>query len=534
MRILGNTVQRALLVSWMLASLHLTVSSQDFEDSNLPIVIIDTDGQGIVDDPEIIAIMHIINNGPGQMNSIFDDPQEYSGKVGIEFRGNSSQLFDKKSYALELKDEDGHDLSYPLFNMGADEDWILLAMTIDKTLMRMPLSFHLAEQMGHYAPEWAFIELIVNDDYRGLYLLTERIKRDDDRLDLAKLESDDIDGDALTGGYILQIDWLDEDDGFYSEYDSQGGIPLFIHIEYPRSELIVPEQAEYISGYINDFERAVFSPDFLNELGKRYTDYIEEESFIDFMLINELAKNSDAYKLSTFMHKDRDSRGGELKAGPIWDFDQTYGNSIFCNGHDPFGWLYPQDEPCNILFNMPLWWNAFLTDKHYVDSMACRWHILRQGPLSTEVIMNWIDESEHFIQQAVDRNYERWPGIIGEDIWAQAKPIPQSYAAEVQYMRDWIQERLLWMDVNMPGNCPHAPLNSSPLVIFPNPASDHMYVRGRPSHTLKIIDRQGQLIFQKVLEGTTELIILDIFSSGLYLVSLEADGERSTSKLIIE
>ena len=139
----------------MIFSSHL--SAQILTTSKHPIIIINTDDEDIPDEPKIDASMGIIYNGDGLTNSISDPFNQYDGNIGIETRGNSTQGFDKKTYSIELRDADNEDLSVDLFGMGAEEDWILHAMVIDKTQLRIPMSFYLAQQMGHYASEWKYV-----------------------------------------------------------------------------------------------------------------------------------------------------------------------------------------------------------------------------------------------------------------------------------------------------------------------------------------------------------------------------------------
>ncbi|MDG1333770.1 MAG: CotH kinase family protein [Crocinitomicaceae bacterium] len=282
--------------------------AQTFTSSHLPIVVINTgnatfnDGT-IPDEPKINTNMGIIDNGLGVTNNLTDPFNAYEGIAGIETRGNSTQGYDKKTYSFELRDNTGADSSVALLGMGKEEDWILHAMVIDKTQLRIPFSFYLARQAGHYASDWRFVELVIDNDYRGTYLLCERLKRDNDRVDIAKLDADDLAGDSVTGGYILRIDWLDGDPGFESEFNSLSGDPMYYQYYYPKATNIQPAQEAYIKGYMDEFEEAVFSNTYTNTSGIRYNDYIDVTSFVDFLLINEFSKNSDGYKLSSYLHK---------------------------------------------------------------------------------------------------------------------------------------------------------------------------------------------------------------------------------------
>ena len=155
-------------------------SFAQFTSSNLPIISIDADNEDIPDEPKINGTMGIIYDVNGGINSITDPFNHYNGNIGIETRGNSTQGFDKKTYSLELRTATNQDTSVNLFDMGGEEDWILHAMVIDKSQLRIPMSFYLAQQMGQYASEWKYVELIFNGDYRGIYILVEKIKREDD------------------------------------------------------------------------------------------------------------------------------------------------------------------------------------------------------------------------------------------------------------------------------------------------------------------------------------------------------------------
>ena len=439
-------------------------------NSKHPIIIIDTQGDDIMDEPKIESSMGIIYNGPGVINNINDSLNHYNGNIGIETRGNSTQGFDKKTYSIELRDMLNQDTSVNLLGMGKEEDWILHAMVIDKSQVRIPMSSYFFQRMGHYAYKWRYVELIINNEYRGLYILTEKIKRDDDRVDISKLDDDDLLGDSVTGGYILRIDWLDNPIGFTSNYNSQAGIPMFFQWYYPKAINIKPQQASYIESWMASFEEALYASNYTNNQGVRYTEYIDFNSFTDFLLINELSKNADGYKLSSYVHKQKDSKGGRLVAGPIWDFDQTYGVSTVCSNQDPTGWTYMQNQfDCEDLESMPMWWQTMMQDTVFKNHVKCRWSEFRQSFLHTDSIHDWIDSDTAFISEAIARNFNKWDYFIGAQIWIEPFPIPQSYAEEIEYMKNWISNRVAWMDANITGNCQYDVAGHSNLNNYSNP-----------------------------------------------------------------
>ena len=245
----------------LLLSFPFFLFGQTIFTSNLPIVVINTLGQNIIDDPRIVCDMGIIDNGFGVMNSFIDPFNDYNGKISIEYRGSSSQGFPKKSYALETQDINGNNNNVSLLGLPVENDWILYAPYTDKSLMRNFLTFDLGRKMGNYSPRTVYCELFVNGDYKGIYILMEKIKRDNDRVDIAKLDSDDLAGDSLTGGYIIKVDKFTGTgswgDSWQSNYNTIGGNYLRIQYHYPESDDMLPQQKNYIKSYIDSFEHSL-------------------------------------------------------------------------------------------------------------------------------------------------------------------------------------------------------------------------------------------------------------------------------------
>lgn len=508
----------------LLTVVSSNLTAQTLTTSNLPIIIVDTKGQRIPDEPKIIGTMAIIDNRLGQRNNVQDAPTDYNGNIGIETRGNSTQDFDKKTYSLELRTEADKDTSVSLLGMPAEEDWILHAMVIDKSQLRIPLSFDLFEQMGHYSIRWRYVELVLNDEYQGLYILCERLKRDKERIDIAKMSETDVSGDEVTGGYILRIDWLDYAEGFESQFDSQSGYPMFYQWYYPKAKDIQDEQSAYISSFINEFESAVFAPNYRNNQNRRYNEYINLHSFSDFLLINELSKNSDGYKLSSYLHKERDSEGGALRAGPIWDFDQTFGVSTVCSNHVPSGWTYLQNQAgCEDLESMPMWWSAMMKDSTFLHFTACRWDSLKKTVLSKESIYQWIDSNRDLIAEAIDRNFTKWNNFIGEEIWYEPSGFPQTYNGEITYLKEWIGQRWDWIDRNLPGDCDRNTLTNTDNTtkyygVWPNPSSGTIFIQSPSNAIVRLINLQGKLIEQLVLSTGLNQIKLNSSLDGIYFL----------------
>lgn len=410
-----------------------------FDGPTLSKIRIDTDGVSIVDEPKISARLEILR----------EDEVVEAHQIGIEIRGSSSQMFDKKSYGFETWDENGEDLNVELAGFPKEEDWILYGPYSDKSLLRNVIIYELSNEMGQYASRTALYNLEINDVFLGTYVLMEKIKRDKNRVAISKNKEEDI-----TGGYILKIDkptgdgdWYDESIAFGSQYSTEGITTTTPKIsflyEYPDSDDINTDQKQYIQNYIYAFETALTSEDFTSsELG--YRQYIDVDSFIDFFILNETSKNPDGFRLSTFMHKDK---GEKLKMGPIWDFNIAFGNVDYCNGDSSYGWAHRFNDICpNDTWLVPFWWNRFLEDPEFVSALQLRWNSLRSDILVTEKILSRVEElkSELENKNAINRNFGKWL-ILGKYIWPNAF-VGDSYTSEVNYLKDWISERLSWMD----------------------------------------------------------------------------------------
>src|SRR5690606_27410745 len=369
---------------------------QEFTESNLPIVIIDTHSQAILNEPKIKADMKIINNGPGMINHSSDEPNDYNGKIVIEIRGSSSQMFPKKQYGIELWDEEGEGIDAPILGMPEEEDWVLFAPYNDKALIRDALSYKLGRDMGQYASRQRFCEVVINGEYMGLFVFFEKVKRDSKRVDIAKLDPDEISGDDLTGGYLFKIDKFTGSggDGWESKHPPlyrSGNQTIFFQYEDPDAEDIVPEQKQYIKSFMDEFEDVLASENY-NHPTQGYAKYIDVESFVDYYLINELTKNVDAYRLSTFMHKQRDSDGGILRMGPIWDYNLAFGNVDYCLEGNPEGFVTSFNSVCpDDFWLIPFWWSRLLSDPAFRVKLNQRWDELRAGPFKTETILTYID-----------------------------------------------------------------------------------------------------------------------------------------------
>jgi len=371
-----------ILVFVFVATVFTSVTAQ-FSESNLPIVVIET-GEDIGTDSRVDGTMKIYYKEDGSINRLTDVPENYDGNIGIKFRGQSSLwVYDKKGYSVETRDELGDDETVNLLGMPKESDWVMHGPYGDKSLMRNALLYSLADQITPYAPRVQMVEVMVNDDYQGVYLFTEKIKRDDSRVDIANLKKDDISGDELTGGYILKFDKAEADEIGWASSISAPGVdpPSFVYVE-PDADDITIEQSTYIKDWMDDFEALLDSDEYTNE-ETGYRKKINTESFIDFMLLNEMSRNVDGYRLSTYMYKDKDTNDDELHMGPVWDYNLAFGNADYCNGSDIEGWAYDFNDVCpDDFYTVHFWWKRLLTDPTFQDDLKEKWMKLRNGKFS--------------------------------------------------------------------------------------------------------------------------------------------------------
>jgi len=492
------------------------VNQLSFTSSNLPIVVIETDGKTILNEPKITVDFGIIYNGEGVRNNLTDPQNNYKGKVAIEIRGSTSQWFPKKQYAIETRTAAGADTSVSLLDLPEENDWILYAPYTDKTFFRDVLAYWLSVKTGHYASRFKFCELVLNSEYMGVYILLEKIKRDKNRVDVSKLTATDNGGDSLTGGYLLKIDKEDGsgNDGWRSLFPPyfEASQQIYWQYHYPKPEDITPQQKEYIQKYIDVFETRVYNPDYTDTL-TGYPSLIDVPSFVDYFLLNEMSKNIDAYRLSAFLFKDKDSKNPKLKMGPVWDYNIAWGNANYYDASLVYGWhLSYLSTNTNFLqtdqFQVPFWWKKIAADANFQKKYAARWFQLRLTEFSITNIYRFIDSLKTLTNEAQPRNFQRWP-ILGTWVWPNYY-VGQTYDDEVAYLKNWIKDRCGWMDaelrniIKVDETEPQIPNSFELFQNYPNPFNPGTVISWQcavGSHvTLKVFDVLGNEVATLVNE----------------------------------
>lgn len=519
----------------------LQAQSVTLTSSNLPIVVVRTNGQVIVDEPKVTVELGIIHKGDGLRNQLTDPFNVYSGKAGIEIRGQSSQTFPMKSYTVELRTAAGATQDVPLLGMPADNDWVLYAPYTDKTLMRNVLAYTMARETGRWAARGRFVELVVDNEYRGVYVLMEKIKKSTARVNIATLAPTDLTGEPLTGGYIFSLD--KQPNGWYSSYVPPNATTRntrqFSYV-YPQPEDIAQPQKDYLKKYVDSFENALYGPHFQDpEKGvRRYADL---PSFIDYLIVNEVSRNVDGYRLSTYLHKDRGSRDRRVRAGPVWDYDLAFRNANYCNGSDVMGWGYRFNYVCpgDGAGLIPFWWERLLMDTAFSSLLYCRWTELRKGPLSMARLRGLVDSVGTLLQEAQQRHFSRWR-ILGQYVWPNPTPIPASYPAELEQLKVWLENRLAWIDlaITPSGACAGWPPDvqgSTEVSVLSNPfqGGGQLVVRSKAQQRLQItvVDATGRLLVQRDMKvpmgNSRQSLGAAPWPSGMYYLRISDEDGRS-------
>jgi hypothetical protein len=291
---------------------------------------------------------------------------------------------------------------------------------------------------------------------------------------------------------------------------------------------------------MNDFETMMNSASYAN-MTTGYPAFINVNSFIDYFIVNELGKNVDAYRLSTYVVKESIIKGGKLSMGPVWDFDLAWHNCNYASNVD--GWAYQvqvNDYPS------PTWWTRFMQDPNFMNQLRCRWNELRQNILSINYLHGYIDANANAINEAQERNFRQWP-VIGAFIYPNPQSqVGASYWSEVTDLKNWLTNRIAWLDANMPGDCAvgiQENVSVSNLKIYPNPMGTSttfsMKLAESADISLCITDIAGKEVARylnaNTPEGDSKIIVeRNQMQAGIYFYQLQINSAVKSGKIIIQ
>ncbi len=342
----------------------------------------------------------------------------------IRGRGNSTWGMAKKPYRFTL------DTAAPLLGLTAAKKWVLLANYADKSLMRNFVAFKTAESLKglRFSPHQYPVLLYLNDEYLGVYGLGEQVETGKGRVDIGKPD------ETPATPFLLEVNMR-------IDSEAEGGVlgkdffmtPGGLKLEYktPDSGEIKNSQKSAIESAIVKAEKAILA-------GQGYAELIDVESFIDWLIMEEVFKNQDSNFLSSvYLHR---TAGGKIAIGPIWDFDLAAGNSDYgsVNGYevkDPKGWFARYST----------WYGGLLGSPEFTNALVARWSAVRAS--LEKAVFTAIGESSAILSDVQRDNFARWP-IMGIYVWPNPPELvaAKTHAAQVEALAVWFRNRFQWID----------------------------------------------------------------------------------------
>lgn len=483
----GTTVVRArayqagFLPSPMRTEIYVQVAANaQHAHSELPILVLHNLGKGgvpVTEDQFVAVQVFEPRWGPAALTNAPD----FAGHGIFHKRGSSTLGMSKASFFLEIRDEQEEDRDVSLAGLPEESDWVLYAPNwFDPVLIHNPVAFDLSRQMGPYASRTRFVEVYLKDDsgtagpltagdYNGVYVLEEKIKVDNNRVDIDKLREQNVTAPSVTGGYLLSIDR--GDNTFYAADTSMN------HLDPDTAEMATPQRAaqrQYIRDYFNAFYNALTGPNWTDPtLG--YAAYVDLPSWIDHSIHGVVTFNVDALRLSGYFYKPRN---GKIEMGPVWDFDRTQGSA---DGRDfnPRIWRstvpdYGTDmfNPGNTFHNP--WYSRMFQDIDFWQRWVDRYQELRAGSLANTNVYATIDRWANEVRPAQPREVARWsdttPRAGSRSAGGYTYYFPGTYQGEVDFMKLWYSNRLDFIDTNFLArprlSLPAGPVSSGDFVLL--------------------------------------------------------------------
>lgn len=415
--------------------------------THLPLVLISTDGREIpgkpivdetgveidftrteADEDMLSAHICVIENETAN-NHPSDTPTLESDML-IRIRGNTSRYFEKPSYLVRLTKPDGSYRHETVMGMEPHYEWALHGPYLDKSLIRNYMWYNIAGEIMDYAPNVRFCEVMIDGQYRGLYVMTETITSSpESRLKL----QEPIEGLHKTG-YVVRLDrgsdvQVKNIDTFtqYTYRNLQE-----VDIKYPRSGSLTQDMADAIAQDVSDFEKALYSYDYnTNDYG--YWHNIDTGSFVDYFILNEFTANYDAGWLSTYLYKDI---GGKCKLC-IWDFNSACDNYIDST-------VTPQHTE----LQDNIWYFMLMKDDRFNKRILRRYAELRKGILSEAYLNRYIDDTVSYLGGAVERNFAVWGDSLSKNMLRPDERNVYTHAQALTQIRMFIAQRGAWLDAH--------------------------------------------------------------------------------------
>lgn len=378
----------------------------------------------------------------------------------IRGRGNSTWDTQKKPYKIRFEQKQN------LLGMGKNKHWVLLANRYDNSLIRNRMTYWLTRKLsgenGVFAPDCVPVEVVMNGEYYGSYLLTEQIRVGKERVNIDDLEEGTgpsaTEEPEISGGYLLSKDYEEDGQNLSTSRD------VGFYIESPEfedghTEAAKQAQRKYITNFLQMTEEAIFGKDFKDPLGRNYSYYMDVPAAVDYWWIQEFSENGDAYANgSTYLYKERDetdaegnvTRPGKLYWGPLWDFDYVAWGDLDYDS-EPEETMTYTDDP---------WMKRLKCDPEFVKKLEERWPAL--DALFDEILKKdgVIDRYAKEVSISEQYDFSKY-GFYGEgggyDYYddygeedQQLKPgEPHTYETEITQLKTWIKNRKAWVSENL-------------------------------------------------------------------------------------
>ena len=408
--------------------------------SDLPVVVIHNFGQrSIPVSTRQFASLSVFEPGLGR-TSLTNQPT-FMTRAGINIRGSSTQGQAKSNLRVEFWDEFDDPQNAPFLGLPSDNDWILYAPdNYEPVLIHNPFMHELSRRIGRYSSRTRLVEVFLNTaggpiasgNYFGVYVLEEKIKISKDRVDIDHLEPENNTPPADTGGYLMSIDrYIPGEGQIYAAWQGINALdPKWDDLQLPQRA----DQWGYINDYLNQFGNALYGPDYLNPT-TGYRAYVDVDAWIDHHILNTLAFNVDALRLSAYFYKPRE---GKLTFGPLWDFDRSLDST---DGRDsnPRVWQSRVPDFGTDMFHYP-WWDQMFTDPDFWQSWIDRWQQLRTNQFALTNLWGLVDNLTGQLREAERREIVKWPGFT--------TPRGGSYQGEINFMKNWLSNRVNFIDTN--------------------------------------------------------------------------------------
>ena len=361
--------------------------------------------------------------------------QEYP--VLFRVRGNYSSSHENKAFRIKYNDDKSHHMMKGSANESPTKckKWVLINSYRDKTLMRNPVAWAMSRRGEKEWTPWSqIVDLVVNGSYWGTYTLADAVSIDRNRIDITEMSEFDVDEETITGGYYVEVDNNASREPYW--FSSSHGNPVSVH--EPDEEVIQPVQFQYITNYWNNMENIVFGSNYTDpEAGLR--SVLDIESFCRHFLISEFNGNTDML-CQVFYFKERGD--DHFYTGPIWDADLALENDqTTYPANERMDWTYKVRDTGN--------WTQFvgrvLSDQSVFANLQEMWAKLRKkGNFEPDDLAADVDSIRNEIRASANLNFIRWPYL---NQWLSLNPeVPGSWEAEVDRVRNYVYNRVAWMD----------------------------------------------------------------------------------------